>query len=220
MRLTDKEAEKYVKLIYYVMRDYPNYPNKEDLYQAGWLGLAKAEKTYDKSYNTKFSTHAYPSIKGEMARLVEKDRPIKISRELIKLNLKVQKLKILLTQQFMREPTTAELANYLGISEEQLMEAMYSSQPIGSIHYSIASDSRKLTLEDMIPAAVEDIDTRLDLETAINHLSEEEKIMLAYHMTKTQDEIGKIVNMSQVKVSRRLTKIKTKVKKEILEYAA
>lgn len=218
--MTDTEASKYVKLIYYVMKDYPNYPNKEDLYQAGWLGLLKAELLYDESYHTKFSTYAYPSIKGEMARLVEKDRPMKINRDLMKLNLKLGKIKVLLTQQLMREPTNQELANFIGCSEEEIIEAIAANEPVGSIHYSIISDSKDLTMEDTIPAPLEDIDARLDLETAINKLSEEEKILLAYNMTKTQNEIGKIVNMSQVKVSRRLTKIKSKVKKEILEYAS
>lgn len=218
--MTNTEAEKYYKLIYYVMKDYPNYPNKEDLYQAGWLGLIKAETLYDSTYDTKFSTYAYPFIKGEMSRLVEKDKPIKISRDLTKLNLKINKVKILLTQQLMREPTIHELSEYLCVSEENLKDAIYLSQPVRSIHYSIISDSKDLTLEDTIPAQLDDIDTRLDLETAINKLPEAEKKLLAYNITKTQSEIGKIVNMSQVKVSRKLTKIKSKVKKEILEYAS
>lgn len=218
--MTNTEAEKYFKLIYYVMKDYPNYPNKEDLYQAGWLGLIKAETLYDSTYDTKFSTYAYPFIKGEMSRLVEKDKPIKISRDLTKLNLKINKVKILLTQQLMREPTIHELSEYLCVSEENLKDAIYLSQPVRSIHYSIISDSKDLTLEDTIPAQLDDIDTRLDLETAINKLPEAEKKLLAYNITKTQSEIGKIVNMSQVKVSRKLTKIKSKVKKEILEYAS
>lgn len=218
--MTNTEAEKYFKLIYYVMKDYPNYPNKEDLYQAGWLGLIKAETLYDSTYDTKFSTYAYPFIKGEMSRLVEKDKPIKISRDLTKLNLKINKVKILLTQQLMREPTIHELSEYLCVSEENLKDAIYLSQPVRSIHYSIISDSKDLTLEDTIPAQLDDIDTRLDLETAINKLPEAEKKLLAYNIIKTQSEIGKIVNMSQVKVSRKLTKIKSKVKKEILEYAS
>ena len=97
--MTDTEAEKYVKLIYYVMKDYPNYPNKEDLYQAGWVGLVTAELLYDSSRNTKFSTYAYPFVKGEMTRLIEKDKPIKISNELMKLNLKYQKMKIIREEQ-------------------------------------------------------------------------------------------------------------------------
>ena len=214
--MTDTEAEKYVKLIYYVMRDYPNYPNKEDLYQAGWVGLVTAELLYDSSRNTKFSTYAYPFIKGEMTRLIEKDKPIKISNEFMKLNLKYQKMKILLSQQLMREPTITEMANYLEVNENELIEAIHATQPIKSIHYSIQNDTKDLLLEDIIPSYKEDIDQKLDLEQAITSLSQQDKKILTFHMTKNQQEIGEMLNMSQVKVSRQLTKIR----KEILSKVA
>ena len=214
--MTDIEAEKYFKLIYYVMKDYPNYPNKEDLYQAGWVGLTTAELLYDKSHDTKFSTYAYSFIKGEMSRLVEKDKPIKVSRDLMKLNLKYQKMKILLTQQYMREPSIEEMAKSLGVKEEDLVEAIYASEPVRSIHYSIKSDAKEVLLEDIIPAKEDYVDSRLDLEHAIYGLQDEDKKILTYHMTKNQNEIGKIMDMSQVKVSRRLTKIR----KEILSKVA
>ena len=173
--MTDIEAEKYFKLIYYVMKDYPNYPNKEDLYQAGWVGLTTAELLYDKSRDTKFSTYAYPFIKGEMSRLVEKDKPIKVSRDLMKLNLKYQKMKILLTQQYMREPSIEEMAKSLGVKEEDLVEAIYASEPVRSIHYSIKSDAKEVLLEDIIPAKEDYVDSRLDLEHAIYGLQDEDK---------------------------------------------
>lgn len=214
--MTDTEALKYFKLIYYVMKDYPNYPNKEDLYQAGWVGLTTAERHYDKNRDTKFSTYAYPFIKGEMSRLVEKDNPIKVNRDLMKLNLKYQKIKILLTQQLMREPSLVEVAEYLGVSEKDLVEAIYASEPVRSIHYSIKSDTKDLLLEDILPSKQNDTDSILDLKNAIYSLDEDDKKILIYNMSKNQNEIGKIMDMSQVKVSRRLTKIR----KEILSKVA
>ena len=223
--MTDTEALKYMKLIYHIMKDYPNYPNKEDLYQAGWVGLAEAEKTYDKSYNTKLSTYAYQSIKGEMSRLVEKDKPIKVSRDLMKLNLKYQKMKILLTQQLMREPSIEEVANYLGVTEEELTEAICASEPVKSIHYSIESDTKDLlfiqsintSMKSLILPSVEyNQDAILDLKNAIYGLEEKDRKIISYYMTKNQSEIGEIMDMSQVKVSRQLTKIR----KEILSKVA
>ena len=214
--MTDTEALKYFRLIYYVMKDYPNYPNKEDLYQAGWVGLTTAERLYDKTRDTKFSTYAYPFIKGEMSRLVEKDNPIKVNRDLMKLNLKYQKIKIFLTQQLMREPSLIEVAEYLGVSEQDLVEAISASEPVRSIHYSIKSDTKDLLLEDILPATQSDTDSMLDLKNAIYSLEEDDKKILIYNMTKNQSEIGKIMDMSQVKVSRQLTKIR----KEILNKVA
>ena len=71
-------------------------------------------------------------------------------------------------------------------------------------------------LEDILPATQSDTDSMLDLKNAIYSLEEDDKKILIYNMTKNQSEIGKIMDMSQVKVSRQLTKIR----KEILNKVA
>ena len=58
------------KLIYSIMKYFYNYPNKEDLYQAGCIGLIEAYYRYNNEFNTKFTTYAYPYILGEMRKLV------------------------------------------------------------------------------------------------------------------------------------------------------
>ena len=213
--MTNEEVEQYYKLIYYAMKSFPSYKSKEDLYQAGWLGLTKAYKNYDNNLETKFSTYAYTYIIGEMFKLIEKDRTIKVNRDLTKLKLKMEKCKILLTQKLMREPTIKELSEYLEVEEELLVEAIKASEPVGSIHYSIKSDTKDLLLEDVIGVENKDIDTLIELKEAIKSLAPLDKKILIYNLTKSQEEIGNLTNMSQVKVSRRLTKIRNTIKEKV-----
>ena len=213
--MTNEEVEQYYKLIYYAMKSFPSYKDKEDLYQAGWLGLTKAYKNYNSNLETKFSTYAYTYIVGEMFKLIEKDRTIKVNRDLTKLKLKMEKCKILLTQKLMREPTIKELSEYLEVEETLLVEAIKASEPVGSIHYSIKNDTKDLLLEDIIGVENNDIDTLIELKEAIKDLSDEDKKILIYNLTKSQEEIGNLTNMSQVKVSRRLTKIRNTIKEKV-----
>lgn len=213
--MTNEEVEQYYKLIYHAMKSFPSYKSKEDLYQAGWLGLTKAYKNYDSSQETKFTTYAYTYIVGEMFKLIEKDRTIKVNRDLTKLKLKMEKCKILLSQKLMREPTIKELSEYLEVDEELLVEAIKASCPVGSIHYSIKSDTKDLLVEDIIGVENKDIDTLIELKDAIKNLKPLDKKILIYNLTKSQEEIGNLTNMSQVKVSRRLTKIRNTIKEKV-----
>ena len=79
------------RLIYSIANYFKNYQSKEDLYQAGCLGLITAYKKYDPNMHCKFTTYAYPYILGEMRKLVREDKGLKISREITKLNLKIEK---------------------------------------------------------------------------------------------------------------------------------
>ena len=121
------------KLIYSICNYFKNYNSKEDLYQAGCVGLISAYKKYNPDMNCKFTTYAYPYILGEMRKLVREDKGMKISREITKLNLKIEKAYILLTQKLMKEPSIEEIANYLEIPEYYVSEAILSLNKIKSI---------------------------------------------------------------------------------------
>ena len=70
----------YEKLIYSIAKKYDGYKSKEDLYQAGYMGLLMALNNYKENRNTKFSTYAYKYIYGEMSKLVREDKLVKTSR--------------------------------------------------------------------------------------------------------------------------------------------
>ncbi len=196
-----------IKLIYYVMKRFTNYRNKEDLFQVGWIGLNKAYQNYNPSYSAKFTTYAYFYIFGEMSKLVNEDRSIKISRDITKLRLKIEKASILLSQQLMRQPTNIEIATFLEIDPILVDEAINSVNTV-------------LDIDEVMVGNREDnlIDDNLYLDSALNHLSKDELIIIKnrYMNDLTQREIANMLGMNQVQVSRTEKKVLQKLRKELV----
>ena len=203
------------KLIYSIASNFKNYKSIEDLYQAGCLGLITAYKNFDTTRDCKFTTYAYPYIYGEMRKLVREDKGIKISREISKLNLKIEKAYILLTQKLMREPSISEISKYLEVPEYYISEAINSLNKIKSINEPISVDNN-MTLEDVIGSRT-NIDDLLILKDSLNKLSSEERKIIdsRYKEDYTQTETAKIVGISQVQVSRKEQKILSKLKRTL-----
>lgn len=206
-------------LIYSISHNFNGYPNKEDLFQAGALGLIDAFNHFNPNIGVKFTTYAYPYIVGEMYKQVRKDRGIKISRNISKLNLMIEKASILLSQQLMREPTIKELSEFLEVSEYELYEAMNSNNTIRSIDETINDDEKELTLHDVVGNYnKENIDDLIILRQELENLNDfEKKLILNRYMNDlTQSETSKILGMSQVQVSRKEQKILTKLRDKLV----
>ena len=75
--------------IYSIANRFAKYKNKEDLFQAGCIGMIEAYKNYDKSRNVKFTSYAYKYIYGEMSKFVREDHTIKLSKDMSKLKNKI-----------------------------------------------------------------------------------------------------------------------------------
>ena len=204
------------RLVYSIAKYFSNYKNKEDLYQAGYLGIINAYNNYDSSYNCKFSTYAYNYILGEMRKLVRGDKSIKINRSISKMNLLIEKAYMLLTQKYMRIPSFKEIADYLGVEEYYISEAIMSSNPVKSIDEPISEDS-STSLQEMIGYS-DNIDDLIMLKDSLLTLNEKEKELInnRYMNNLTQTETSNIMNMSQVQVSRTEKKILQKLKSRIV----
>lgn len=205
------------KLIYSITNYFKNYNSREDLYQAGCLGLISAYKKYNPNMNCKFTTYAYPYILGEMRKLVREDKGIKISREITKLNLKIEKAYVLLTQKLMKEPTTYEIASFLEIPEYYVSEAILSLNKIKSIDEPVNGEGKEFTLQDVIGES-NNIDDLILLRDSLNKLTEDEKELInnRYVNDYTQSETSKIIGMSQVQVSRKEHKVLEKLKQKMV----
>lgn len=211
----DDIIDKYGKLVYSIAKYFDGYKSKEDLYQVGFIGLITAYNKFDSSYGVKFSTYAYSYILGEMKKLVREDKGIKVSRDITKLNLKIEKARILLSQKLYREPSIKELSSFLEIDENLITEAMSLSMPI-SIDEPVTEDN--ISLHEVISDKVVDIDTLIALKQELNSLNKEEKTLIEkrYLEDMTQGEVANILGMSQVQVSRYEQKIKTKLKNNLV----
>ncbi len=195
----------YEKLIYAVMRYFKNYPNKDDLFQVGCIGLINAYNNYDSNSNTKFSTYAYSYILGEMKKLVREDKGIKISRNISKLYAQIEKTNMYLTQKLMRTPTLQEIASFLEIDEYLVVEALNSTNVL-------------LDIDEMQINNPDNYNNNLLLKEELNKLSSEELDLITkrYMEDMTQTEVASSLGMSQVQVSRKEHKVLEKLKKQLI----
>ena len=205
-------------LIYKISTFFTGYSNKEDLFQVGCIGLINAYKKYVPDYNTKFSTYAYPFILGEMNSYVKKDRGIKVSRDISRINSSIEKASILLTQRLMREPTIYEISSFLGIDECLVVDALISKYPMMSFDSYVSSD-KDITLLDVVPDVNSmDMNTLIALKEELSKLSDEEKDIInkRYMMNFTQSEVASELGISQVQVSRKEQKVLSKLKSNLV----
>ncbi len=203
----------YSNLIYSISHYFKNYSNKEDLYQAGCVGLLVAYQKFDPKKGAKFSTYAYPYILGEMRKLVREDKGIKISRDISKLNLQIEKTKAILNQKLMREPTLTELSQFLKVPLEQIEEAIKTVNILTSFDEVLIDEGKELTLYDVIEDYREDIDSLLDMKEELGNLTPFERNLIEkrYMQDMSQEEVAQMFGISQVQVSRKEKKIKEKL---------
>ena len=103
---TEKIVNENVGLIHSIVkRFYGRGYESEDLFQIGAIGLIKAIKRFDTSYNVKFSTYAVPMIIGEIKRFIRDDGIIKISRSIKETAMKALHIKEIMLQENGDEPT-------------------------------------------------------------------------------------------------------------------
>ena len=211
--MTNEMILKYQNYIYSITKKFMNYPNKEDLYQAGCIGLINAYHNYKNDYNAKFTTYAYPYILGEMYKLVSEDKNIRISQAYNKLSRQIEKAKAMLAQKYNRYPTTKELASFLEIEETDIIECIKLTSPTVSTE-TLINDN--ITLLDTISSNQMDINTLLTLKQELSNLTKKERLILESNLNNyTQEEIANTLGINQVKVSRELSKIKSKIKTKI-----
>ncbi len=214
----EQVIEENKNLIYSISHYFENYPNKEDLFQAGVMGLITAYKNYDASFNNKFTTYAYTYILGEMKKFVREDKGIKISRDITKLNLQIEKATILLTQKLMRQPTIKELSNYLEIDEYFIAEAMKSINVLQSLDEPLNNDGKQITLYDSVSEQkVNNLDELIALRNELSLLPDLERTLIEqrYMCDMTQTETAEILGMTQVQVSRKEQKVLMKLKDKL-----
>jgi len=176
----------------------------DDLYQLGCLGFIKAVDGFDLKYGTQFSTYAVPKIAGEIRRFLRDDGAVKVSRSVKEqaafISVKRSKLMNLLG----REPTIQELSRQTGIAPEEIAMTENAMSTVESIHQSNGDDG--FTLENIL-TDTESEDRMLEklaLRQAITKLPEREMkvIHLRYYHGLTQERVARMLEVSQVQVSR------------------
>ena len=192
---------------------------KEDLIQIGSIGLIKAIQNFNTEYGVMFSTYAVPMIAGEIKRFLRDDGPVKVSRSLKELNVKARAVQAELSLSLKREPTLAEIAKKLDVSVEDLTLAMEAAQSPESF-YRQNDDEDAYLLDKLVgqqPSEFDGILDKLTVSSLMETLNNEEKtiIRMRYYGGKTQHQVGQVLGISQVQVSRKEKKALDKMRRRL-----
>lgn len=227
----DQEAQEnlvkhYHGLVESIARKYSKSKSyHEDIVQVGLMGLLGAIRRYDDSYGKSFEAFAIPTIVGEIKRFLrDKTWSVHVPRRIKELGPKIKSTVEELTSSLQRSPRVDEIASYLEISEEEVLEAMEmgKSYQALSVDHSIEADSdgSTVTLLDIVgnkEQGYERVDQRLVLEKVLHVLSERERqiIQYTYLENMSQKDTGDKLNISQMHVSRLQRRAIKKLKEAI-----
>ena len=195
----------------------------EDLVQVGTIGLIKSVDRFDLERGVEFSTYATPTIVGEIKRhFRDRGWAIRVPRRLQEMRLLLNRGTATLTQELGRSPTVAELAEHLGVTQDEILEGLESAQAYATSSIDGADDdqggSMAATLGS-VDAALEAVDNRESLRPLLTALPEREQriLVLRFFENKTQAEIAAEVGLSQMHVSRLLAKTLAALREQMLD---
>ena len=209
-------VEENSPLIKSVIRRYKNKGVEyDDLYQLGCIGFLKAIRNFSAEFGVKFSTYAVPMIAGEVKRFLRDDGYIKVSRSTKALAGKIACFVEQYKNEHCASPAIEVIAEQFGIDAQEAVFVMDSSKFPVSIYDKTDDDDNRALVEKL--AADENADDNVDkmmLKELIASLSEREKkiVLLRYYRDKTQSEVARVLNVSQVQVSRLESKIIEKMR--------
>lgn len=205
-------------LVWSVVKRFHGRYDPEDLYQIGSIGLLKSIEKFDFSFEVRFSTYAVPMILGEIRRFLRDDGTLKVSRTLKELSYRAKKMQEDILKSENRELTITELANLMQVEKEELVLAIEATKEIESI-YAVKSGKTPdtgLQLSEYIGDTKENekMLERISLKEAINHLDQKERqiIFLRYFQDRTQMDVARRLDLSQVQVSRMEKKILSRLR--------
>lgn len=196
----------------------------EDIYQIGCIGFIKAIKRFNSEFEVKLSTYAVPYILGEIKRFLRDDGPIKLSRSIKELNVKIKELQKEHLNKTGKEITLQELAKELKVSKEEIAMAIDSGTPIDSLENASYRDNKTdktISLIDKISTNTDEallISNKITIQQLIKDLEDREKevIILRYYKEKTQMQVAKILGITQVQVSRIEKKVLNSMKVKLV----
>lgn len=186
----------------------------DDLYQSGCIGLVKAFDNFDESRGFKFSTYAVPVILGEIKRLFRDDGSMKVGRSLKELSLKANRECSKFCAEKGRSPTVSELSEILNTTTTKTVEALEAGRTPLSLSVKDRDEDNSVELDVPVDGEYEKLSDLIALKQLILALDAKDRslIIMRFFENKTQSNVARALNMTQVQVSRREKKILSKLK--------
>ena len=185
------------------------------------IGFIKCIKKFDTNYDVRLSTYAVPYILGEIKRFIRDDGPIKVSRSIKELSIRIKEIQKEYMKKYGKDIKVEELSNILHIPKEEITLAMEAFNPVESIYStSYSNDDDEISVIDKLSTNIDEetqVINKLSIRQLIDGLDERDKqvILLRYYKSKTQTEVAKILGITQVQVSRIEKQILESMKKKI-----
>ena len=224
----DRLVSENLGLVHTIVRRFEHRGHdREELFQIGCIGLMKAIDHFDLTLQLAFSTYAVPMIMGEIRRFMRDDGMVKVSRSLKEHGYKISKAREMLSVELGREPSLLEISAITELTIEEIVLAMEANKEVESIYQPVyGSEGDELLLIDQLGGVGDALKEEPEKEAVLNEIviaqllslldeKERELIQLRYFEEKTQCEVAKQLEMSQVQVSRQERKILTKLRESM-----
>jgi RNA polymerase sigma-B factor len=206
---------RYRSLVRSCARRYRDSPEpQEELMQVGYVGLLKAINNFDPGFGGNLAAYAQPCISGEIKRHFRDKRwQVHVKRPVQELVLRVRRARTALVQDLGHSPTDQEVARHLGVSLDEIRDANRADMVFHphSLDAPMSTDDDAATLGDLLGGEDPQVEHTLDMQAVSTHwndLPEREQRILAmrFYGNMTQAEIGQQLGVSQMHVSRLLTR--------------
>lgn len=215
-------VEAYLYIVDILIKKYLNKGVEyDDLYQVGALALVNAVDRFDPDRGFEFSSFATPTILGEIKKYFrDKVWSLKVPRRIKEISIKIPEAQEKLTDKFGRIPTPEEVADYLNITTEELIEVAENAKAFKTYSLSQAANPDDLmTYEEMASieekgySNIEDFDV---IKKVLSGMDDTEKkvFQLRFIDEKKQSEIAEILGVSQMTISRLERNIRKKFREE------
>jgi len=211
--LRERLTEMHLPLVRYLARRFTgrNAPF-EDIVQVGSIGLLKAIDRFDPDRGLEFSTYATPTILGEIRRYFrDTGWLLHVPRRAQELQATLARARAELTQQLERGPTVRELADKVGVDVMQVVEAIDVARGYAGVPLDALTDDNEESRKDRLAfndTDLERVELREELRPALAELSERDReiLVLRFVAGKTQTEIAAIIGVSQMQISRLISR--------------
>ncbi|MCX4687674.1 SigB/SigF/SigG family RNA polymerase sigma factor [Kitasatospora purpeofusca] len=224
VELRNQLVRMHIPLVEHLARRFRNRGEPlDDLTQVATIGLIKSVDRFDHERGVEFSTYATPTIVGEIKRhFRDKGWAVRVPRRLQELRLSLTTATSELSQRHGRSPTVHELAEHLGISEEDVLEGLESANAYSTLSLDVPdNDDESPAVADTLGAtdeALEGVEYRESLKPLLAQLPPREQkiLVLRFFRNMTQSQIAAEVGISQMHVSRLLARTLAQLREKLL----
>jgi RNA polymerase sigma-B factor len=214
--------ERHLPLVTFMARKFADRGEPlDDLIQVGTIGLIKAIDRFEISKGFEFSTFATPTMVGEIKRhFRDKTWAVRVPRRLQELGASVTKATTELTQKLDRSPTPKEIAKHLGITVDDVAEALESNAAYSTVSLDVTSETSTSIGETFgaLDEALEGVEYRESLKPLLAQLDDREKriLQMRFFDNLSQSQIATELGISQMHVSRILNKVLTHLRQGLI----